>query len=123
MILYSRSQTETTPGNEETSAGTNNVVAGRCCGPVSESELDVLQSDPSAWITAAAIERHRLRRCRRPFYVSVCHSADLHPGALAGASLAVRTVILIDDYGVLNVVHDEVLEQNVPRVPIAGPCP
>lgn len=82
-----------------------------------------MQSNPSAWITAAAIECHSLRGRRRSFYVSVCHSADFDAGALAGTSLVVWTVILIDDYGVLNVVHDKVLEHNVAHVPLAGPSP
>jgi hypothetical protein len=42
---------------------------------------------------------------------------------LGRATLVVGAIILVDDYGVVDVVHNNVLEENVPNKPVAGPGP
>jgi hypothetical protein len=42
---------------------------------------------------------------------------------LTRTTLIVGTVILINDDGILNIVHYNVLKQNIPYVTVAGPGP
>lgn len=42
---------------------------------------------------------------------------------LTGAPFVIRTVILVDDDGVIDILHHDVLENNLSDEPVAGPPP
>ena len=56
--------------------------------------------------------------------ILVHHSTNLYPRNLTGTIFVVRTVVLVDDNGILNVGHDGMLEKNIPYKTIAWspPC-
>lgn len=86
------------------------MVTGSLSRLIVESEFDVVQPNPGAWEFGAAIEFDSHFSCGCAVDVLVGDVADFDPRYLTGAAFVAWAVVLVDNDGVLHILHHCVLE-------------